>query len=60
MYGKLTYDTYRLLKRKTEYSINDAGKSGLPVWKKNETGFLLHTTYKNQLKIDMMQIRDKT
>lgn len=46
MYGKLTYDTYRLLKRKTEYSINDAGKSGLPVWKKNETGFLLHTTQK--------------
>ena len=27
---------------------------------KNETGFLLHTTYKNQLKIDMMQIRVKT
>ena len=46
MYGKLTYDTYRLLKGKTEYSINNAGKSRLPVWEKNETGFLLHTTQK--------------
>lgn len=47
MYGMLTYDTYRLLKGKTEYSVNDAGKSRLPIRKKNETGFLLHTTQKS-------------